>query len=312
MSAPFTESSGLPVNAAIPVITYSPLVLRVPGRVVPLELKVSLPAVGTELPILLLSHGHGRSNFLASYHGYGPVASFWAAHGFAVIQPTHLDANEYALRDAHAEGPLFVASRANDLTYILDHLAEIEAGVPGLAARKLDRDRIGAVGHSLGGSTVAQLLGMRIGAASEPDPRIKAGVVIGAAGVADEHSGKILEMYPALAAIDYSAMTSPTLVIAGDQDVNAMFSTRASYRSDAYTHSPGGNKTLLMFAGAGHLFGGISGYDANETSDENPERVAALRALVWAYLRSQLYAGDDAWSKATAALASTMATVSTR
>lgn len=30
------------------------------------------------------------------------------------------------------------------------------------------------------------------------------------------------------------------------------------------------------------MFGGISGYDASECTDENPERVAALRALVWA------------------------------
>jgi hypothetical protein len=52
------------------------------------------------------------------------------------------------------------------------------------------------------------------------------------------------------------------------------------------------------------MFGGISGYDGGETSDENPERVATLRALVWAYLRTQLYPGDAAWADATAALAS--------
>ncbi len=54
--------------------------------------------------------------------------------------------------------------------------------------------------------------------------------------------------------------------------------------------------------GATHALGGISAYDAKETTDENPERVAALRALVWAYLRSELYPGDSAWTDATAAL----------
>jgi len=136
--------------------------------------------------------------------------------------------------------------------------------------------------------------------------------VIGAAGVADEHAGKILDTYPVLRSVDYSAMTAPTLVIAGDQDLNPMFSVRLSYRWDAFTRSPPGNKTLLTFVGAGHIFGGISGYDSNETSDENPERVATLRAMVWAYLRSQLYAGDPAWATAVAALSSTMATVETR
>lgn len=43
-------------------------------------------------------------------------------------------------------------------------------------------------------------------------------------------------------------------------------------------------------------------YDGAETTDENPERVAALRALVWAYLRTTLYPGDSAWADATAAL----------
>lgn len=41
-----------------------------------------------------------------------------------------------------------------------------------------------------------------------------------------------------------------------------------------------------------------AGYDAAETRDEDPERVAALRALVWAYLRTTLYPGDSSWSDA--------------
>ncbi|MEP6980706.1 MAG: hypothetical protein ABJA16_08100 [Nakamurella sp.] len=50
--------------------------------------------------------------------------------------------------------------------------------------------------------------------------------------------------------------------------------------TDSYCRSPGNNETLLIMLGAEHVRGGISGYDAAETTDENPERVAALRALV--------------------------------
>ena len=57
---------------------------------------------------------------------------------------------------------------------------------------------------------------------------------------------------------------------------------------------PGRNKTLLTLFGAEHMFGGVSGYDAGVTSEENPERVAAVRALIWAYLRSALDPGDPA------------------
>jgi hypothetical protein len=47
--------------------------------------------------------------------------------------------------------------------------------------------------------------------------------------------------------------------------------------------------------------GGITGYDAVETTDENPERVATTQRLTLVYLRSTLYSGDPAWSEAGAA-----------
>lgn len=318
MSEPFTDAANIPVNESRPVIAYSPVVLEVPDRPVPLALKVTMPAAGADLPVLLLSHGHGVTNFLASYNGYGPVANFWAAHGFVVIQPTHLDAVELGLREADLpDAPIFWRERAVDMHRVLDHLDDIESAVPGLTGR-VDRDRIAAVGHSLGGGTVSLLLGMRIEDPDDPrdkdlsDARVKAGVVIGAPGIGDEHlSAWAADHYPMMKFIDFSAMTGPALVIAGDKDLNPNFSDRLSYRWDAYTHSPGGNKTLLTFLGAEHLFGGISGYDAVETSDENPDRVATLRALVWAYLRSQLYPGDTAWDDAVTVLENDRDTVAT-
>ena len=322
MSKPFSEAGSIPVNERCAVISFAPLAMDVPGRPVPMEMKVSMPAIGTNLPVILLSHGHGRSNFLSSLRGYGPLADFLAAHGFVVIQPTHLDSTALGLREEDLpDAPLFWRDRATDMHFILDHLTGIEASVPGLSGR-IDHDRVAGVGHSLGGSTIAMLLGMRI---SDPDdarardlsdPRIKAGVIIGAPGIADEYLGSwVATTYPMTRFVDFSAMTGAALVIAGDKDLNPNFSTRLSYRWDAYTHSPGGNKTLLTFLGAEHIFGGIAGYDAAETTDENPERVATLRAMIWAYLRSQLYPDDPAWTKAAAALADSaepMATVETR
>lgn len=48
-----------------PIISFSPVVLPVAGRHVDLEIKVSAPASGNNLPVILLSHGHGPSNFLS-------------------------------------------------------------------------------------------------------------------------------------------------------------------------------------------------------------------------------------------------------
>jgi pimeloyl-ACP methyl ester carboxylesterase len=302
------DGVNIPVNAPSAIVTYCPVVWEVPGRPVPLEIKVSMPESGSDLPIILLSHGHGMANFLSSFNGYGPLVNFWAAHGFVVIQPTHLDSTALGLRDMDLpDAPLFWRDRATDMHYILDHLDELEAAVPGLHGR-MDRDRIVAVGHSLGAATVTLLLGMQVLDPDDPrekdlsDPRIKAGVVIAAPGIGDEHlSSGAADNYPMLKFVDFSKMTGEALVIAGDKDLNVRFSDRLSYRWDAFTFAPA-PKTLLTFFGAEHMFGGISGYDAAETSDENPERVATLRALVWAYLRSQLYPGDDSWANAVASL----------
>jgi len=67
--------------------------------------------------------------------------------------------------------------------------------------------------------------------------------------------------------------------------------------TDAYTLSPGANWLVTLF-GAEHMLGGISGYLVTETTDENPERVAAVQQLTWAYLRSALYPEDPAWHAA--------------
>lgn len=309
MSTTFSEAGGIPVNEAVPFTAYSTVVLDVPGRPVPLEITVNVPETDGVLPVILFAHGHGASSFLASRLGYGPVVAFWAAHGFVVVQPTHLDANQYGLRDTDLpDAPLFWRDRATDMHYILDHLDELEAAVPGLTGR-LDRDRIATVGHSLGGTTVASLMGMRMLDPADDrekdvsDPRIKAGVAIASIGIGDEHlAAWARENYPATQFPDFSTMTGTTLCICGDKDLNVNFSDRLSYRWDDYTLSPAGNKTLLTFFDAEHMFGGISGYDAAETTDENPERVATFRALVWAYLWSQLHPGDPAWEAAVAAL----------
>ncbi|MGG5258332.1 alpha/beta hydrolase family protein [Phycicoccus avicenniae] len=294
-----------PPLAGRPVLTYHPVVLDVPGRAVPLSLKVSAPATGEDLPVLLLSHGHGASVFLSSLHGYGPLSDFFASEGFVVLQPTHLDSGTLGLREAEdPDAPLYARSRADDMRRIVDALAGIEAAVPGLAGR-VDRTRIAAIGHSLGGLTTCMLLGAGI---QDPDSgemvdgrieRVSAGVVLAAPG-----NGDLAEWaattYPWLRHCDFSTMTADALVVAGDRDLNPMFSERLSYRWDAYTQSPA-PKSLLMVHGGEHMLGGVSGYDAAETTDESPERVAAIRTAALAYLRSALSLGGDPWPEAVAA-----------
>lgn len=101
------NAAAIPVSAPTPVVSVSPIVLPAPGRAVDLQVRVSAPTTGHDLPIILLSHGHGSSNYLSSLNGYGPLAHFWAAHGFVVIQPTHLDSKTLSIDLNGPEGALF-------------------------------------------------------------------------------------------------------------------------------------------------------------------------------------------------------------
>jgi pimeloyl-ACP methyl ester carboxylesterase len=309
MSKPISNADYIPVSEPTPVVSFSPVALSVPGRDVDLQMRVSVPATGRELPLILFSHGHGNSNYLSSLRGYGPLVDFYAAHGFVVIQPTHLDSKTLGLDPNGPEGALFWRSRAEDMHYILDHLDQIEATVPGLSGR-LDRGRIAVVGHSLGGHTTALLLGMQVTDPNDgtdvdvADSRVKAGVLLAAPGGSADLSAAAAEHYPVLRNPSFAEMTTPALVVAGDRDVNPAFSDRVDWRADAYVLSPG-PKCLLTIFGGEHILGGISGYDAAETTDENPERVAAVQRLTWAYLRTALYPEDPAWPAARAALMDT-------
>lgn len=289
-----------------PIISFSPVVLPVPGRHVDLEIKVSAPASGNNLPVILLSHGHGPSNFLSSYRGYGPLADFFAAKGFVVIQPTHQNSKALGLPSSLPEAPLFWSSRPADMKFILDHLDEIISTVPGLIER-VDKEKVAAIGHSMGGHTVAMLAGMEVtdpatgNIVNAAEPRLKALVLIGTSGGPEGFNGIIKQQYPALAAVNFSTMTLPALVVNGDKDINLMFSNVDNWRADAYYQSPGAKDLLTVFD-AEHIFGGISGYDARETSDENPERVAFVCESILAYIRSTLDPTDTSWEDAKKAL----------
>lgn len=302
MADHITEGTGRHVENDSIVVSVAPITTTVPGRGVDLQVRVSAPVEGDALPVIIFSHGNGQS-----LYAYGPLANYWAAHGFVVIQPTHLDSRMLGLANDDPRRRQFWRFRENDLVTVLNELDRIEKATPAIGGR-LDRQRIAVASHSWGGQSASMLLG-----ATHPDPddgsvvnikdsRIKAGVLLAVPGTGGENlSPFAAENFPFMHP-DFSNMTTPTLVVAGSNDNGAMTICGPEWWREAYDLSPS-PKALFTACGGEHSLGGIPNYEAKETTDERPQRVAAIQRLSTAFLRSTLYPGDPTWQQGVAALA---------
>jgi hypothetical protein len=137
---------------------------------------------------------------------------------------------------------------------------------------------------------------------------VKAGVLLATTGIGGNSLTPFAAENFSFMSPDFTGLTTPTLVIAGDAD-QSLLSTRGSdWFTDVYRYSPGAQSLLTVF-GAEHSLGGIHGYNARDTTDESPEHVALIRKASWAYLRSTLGIDDTAWKHVQTELAETAAPI---
>ncbi|MER6754294.1 alpha/beta fold hydrolase [Micromonospora echinofusca] len=274
-------------------VSVKPLTVPTTGRSVPLQVKVTAPIDGDKLPIIVFSHGNAWS-----MDGYEPLTGRWAAAGFIVVQPTHLDSRRNRIG---FDDPRFASIwrvRIADLHAILDHLGDILDQVSGLPARA-DHNRIAIVGHSWGAQTTGALLGARVlDAAGTPGenfshPAVKAGALIAATGTGDSLTPFAVEHLPFMRP-GYSTTTIPALVVAGGKDQSAMSTRGPDWFTDAYHLSPA-PKRLLSIADGEHTLGGIAGEAVKETTDEDPARVTLVADAISAYLLDVLGLDATPW-----------------
>ncbi|MEM7555092.1 MAG: serine hydrolase [Cyanobacteria bacterium P01_A01_bin.84] len=137
----------------------------------------------SDYPVLFFSHGFGTAPDFNTIN-----AEELASQGYIVVSMNHTyDAPVTVFPDGRVVGqsPVFntqdpsefdklakqsVGIRAEDAQFILDELEDINAGADplGVLSGKLDLDRVGIFGYSLGGATAAQTL--------LEDERFKAGI----------------------------------------------------------------------------------------------------------------------------------------
>lgn len=125
------------------------------------------PASGA-WPLVLYSHCHGCTRFSS-----GAIAERLASHGYAVIAPDHTG-NTLFDEQRGVDAPLngaFLEVRRGDISFVLDQAFEGSA-LPEKLRGKFDPAKVAMFGHSYGGATTGLVLAR--------DPRVKAGLAIGA------------------------------------------------------------------------------------------------------------------------------------
>lgn len=291
-------TTGLTGPAPTPTISVRPVVLSAPWRGEDLHVRVTAPTTGTGLPVVLFAHGFG-----SHLDGYAPLVDHWASGGFVVIQTTHLDSRRFALPADDPRRSQMWRLRVRDLRCVIDELTTLEEAVPGLSGR-MDHSRIVAAGHSFGGQTAGVVVGLRVtdphtGTAEDmSDVRVMASIQLATAGKGgDELTPFAHDNLPWLRDQDFSHITAPGLVVAGDKDDLPLSTRGPAWTTDPYTLSSG-NKSLLTVYGGEHFIGGISGYQAAETTDENPDRVALVQQVTLAYLRHVTGIDQTDWNRA--------------
>ena len=97
----------------------------------------------------------------SSLNGYAPLADYWAAHGFVVIQPTHLDSRTLSLpaRRPRCAADLALTGRGHDAR---PRPARRHRGRRPAARRAPRPEQVAVAGHSMGGHTASLLLGARL------------------------------------------------------------------------------------------------------------------------------------------------------
>ncbi|CAJ0820994.1 alpha/beta hydrolase family protein [Ralstonia flaminis] len=229
------------------------------------------PLAGTQntYPLLVLSHGTGGTADSLDW-----LAAALAAQGYIVAGTNHPGNN--ALEPLTHDGFMLWWERATDVSEVIDGvLADAALGA------HVDRDRIGAVGFSLGGYTVLELAGARTNFAAlmafcgspqadaichppemrrvetgpqptaSKTPQTEASIARSGASYRDERIKAVFTIAPALGmAMDPNSLgniTVPISLMAGDADVTVPVETNVRRIAGLLPKAD-----LLLVPGASH------------------------------------------------------------
>jgi len=233
------------------VVEVSDAVLHDAKRNKDLHLRLIYPKNDGKYPVIIFSHGAGGSQSCCDL-----LTRHWASYGYVALQPTHEDslsqrqASEdvgflQAVRDALHQPKLW-RSRPEDISFLLDSLPELVRQIPSLAG-KIDVDRVGVGGHSMGSFTAEAIAGALVDLPGQSgtdftDSRVKAVLCLSPQGPGqfglNEHS--------------FDRMKLPYLGVTGSQDSLGPMASPAWHKIP-FERSQSGDKYHVLIQGANHM-----------------------------------------------------------
>lgn len=230
LAAPIAPASALQASEAettAPGVQPTSRTVSTPdGRAVSL----SIWTAPEERGVVVFSHGFGGAP-----SGYGRLLSEWAAHGFTVIAPLHVDSQQHP--DRKADGRTAFGTRLEDL-----------ALTRGIAVRDHGGKPLVVAGHSFGSLMSLIAGGAKTLVGPHGDPAVKGVIAFSSPGAIP------MVVTPET----YRTLATPLLMITGDQDVVPGYADDWRDHRLPFDRSPAGDKTLIVVAGAGHQLPGTA------------------------------------------------------
>jgi fermentation-respiration switch protein FrsA (DUF1100 family) len=203
-------------------------------------------------PIVLFSHGLG-----ALPEDYRPLFEGWVLDGLVVVGPAYPHTNGRVDMN-----PRDLVNQPSDASFVLDSVIELATDRRDPLFGRLDPERIGAVGHSMGGMTTVGL-----SSTCCADERIDVGVVY--AGDATDFADH-----------GFVRDAPPLLFIHGDADAVVSYDSGR----DAYQDATG-PKAFITLTGADHT---------SSFFDDSGAHGKVVSAATIAFLRWKLRSDDGA------------------
>jgi dienelactone hydrolase len=249
------------------------------GRDIPL--RVAYPQGPGPHPVVVFSHGA-----LCYAQHYAVITDVWAAHGYVVILPDHLDSPNNPT-PPKPDRDLLLRQRIADLAAALDGIEDIaaRAGVPGGVAT----DRVAIAGHSFGGMQAMIQAGLPVlDADGQPvgyrHPRVKAAVIMSGVG-----------SLPGITTDEgYAGLTLPLIATGGTLDIGDVGGPVKfpwEWRLSGYDLAPPGDKYRVALQNGDHYLGGLLCLP-NRGGAPDPEGARLDAMLTLAFLDA--YLRDDA------------------